>query len=273
ALYTASEPASVALLTSSSVISREIEPGRTLERLVPLADELLCGAGILPGGLDGVALAEGPGSFTGLRIGAGTALGLARGGGAALFAAGTLHVWAAAALAQVAAAAAGARSVPGPDGEAAEGSAQAGAAGALWVVLDARRGELYAAAFRQAARDGSPRPRLVEGPLALPLGEASARLASAGVVVGDGRPMLVRAGMDSALPGFERPDAPLALALVRLAAAEPATYRRDAATFFLEYLRQPQAVGRRSAAAVSAVGGSAAGAGSAATEGRVDANG
>jgi len=47
------------------------------ERLFPLIDHLLASAGQSLGEVDGIAVAIGPGSFTGLRIGLGTAKGLA----------------------------------------------------------------------------------------------------------------------------------------------------------------------------------------------------
>ncbi len=43
------------------------------ERLLPLVDQMLSDIGITPGQLNGVAVAAGPGSFTGLRIGVVTA--------------------------------------------------------------------------------------------------------------------------------------------------------------------------------------------------------
>lgn len=56
-----------------SVAGRELSGG--IERL---AGELLIGAGIAPGELAGVVVADGPGSFTGLRIGIAFAKGLCR---------------------------------------------------------------------------------------------------------------------------------------------------------------------------------------------------
>ncbi|MBV8395864.1 MAG: tRNA (adenosine(37)-N6)-threonylcarbamoyltransferase complex dimerization subunit type 1 TsaB, partial [Actinobacteria bacterium] len=53
---------------------------RTQARLVlAAADELVRGAGLRPGDLDGIVVGAGPGSFTGIRIGLATARGLALG--------------------------------------------------------------------------------------------------------------------------------------------------------------------------------------------------
>ena len=49
-----------------------------LEQIVPLVQELLSGHGVEPAELDAVAVSEGPGSFTGLRIGMATVKGLAQ---------------------------------------------------------------------------------------------------------------------------------------------------------------------------------------------------
>lgn len=49
------------------------------ERLQPMVEMVLREAGLSVGDLDGVAVAAGPGSFTGLRIGMGLAKGLCRG--------------------------------------------------------------------------------------------------------------------------------------------------------------------------------------------------
>ncbi len=50
------------------------------ERLLPMIQQALADTGIVMGDLDGIAVASGPGSFTGLRIGMSTAKGLCLGG-------------------------------------------------------------------------------------------------------------------------------------------------------------------------------------------------
>lgn len=92
-------------------------------QLLPLANALLEEAGIGWPQVQRIAVGIGPGTFTGLRIGVATARALAQATGAALAAVSTLH-----ALAHAAGEQAGDR--------------------AVLAVLDARRGEAFAAAWR-----------------------------------------------------------------------------------------------------------------------------
>ena len=91
--------------------------------LVPLVDEVLREAGLEPGRLDRVAIADGPGGFTGLRVAAALVKGLAR-------ARPGLEVWTASTLLVRAAGLA----------------PQKGAR--VLVVSSALRGELFAASYR-----------------------------------------------------------------------------------------------------------------------------
>lgn len=129
-------------------------------RLLALADGLLAAAGVGWDELTMIAVGVGPGAFTGLRVGIATARGLAQSLGVPLTGVSSLRALAAPALA-------------------------AGADGAL-AVIDARRGEVFAAAYETA--DGGPR-ELTE-PTALAPDELVGLLAAAGVrrwsVVGDG---------------------------------------------------------------------------------------
>jgi tRNA threonylcarbamoyl adenosine modification protein YeaZ len=225
AFFAASEPVSVALVGPAGEAAREVSGG-AVEGLVPAATELLRAAGLRPGDLDAVAVARGPGSFTGLRVGAAAALGLARARRIPLFAVGTLDAWAAAAQA-----------------------ALAGDEMRCHVALDARRGEVYLGTFRAPGGAGATEARLpplgLDDPRALPVSEALARLEPGVPVVGDARDLLIAAGLDAGRPGFARPPAPLALWLARVAAADPAAARVDPLEgFALDYLRQPQAVAR-----------------------------
>ena len=91
------------------------------ERLLPLIDRALHDAGITVSHVEGFAVALGPGSFTGLRIGLSTAKGLAAAGGQPLVGVSTLE-------------------------------AMAGTlpfcAHQICPILDARKGELHCALFR-----------------------------------------------------------------------------------------------------------------------------
>lgn len=80
AIDTATEACSAALRIDGEVISRYIvEPRAHSQKLLPMVDEIMAEAGIAPAQLDGLAFGRGPGSFVGLRIGAGMAQGIALG--------------------------------------------------------------------------------------------------------------------------------------------------------------------------------------------------
>lgn len=127
--------------------------------LLPAIDTLLRRAGLRVPELAAFAIAIGPGSFTGLRIGVATLKGLAFGGEAPAVAVSTL-----AALARAA----------GPGEE------------PVVALLDARRGEVYAAAFRQQGAE--PDPRLPAG--VYTPAELAARLPRVCRLVGEGAALL-----------------------------------------------------------------------------------
>ncbi|MBR4768230.1 MAG: tRNA (adenosine(37)-N6)-threonylcarbamoyltransferase complex dimerization subunit type 1 TsaB [Lachnospiraceae bacterium] len=79
ALESASLSASAALLIGNAVVSEaSVDVKKThSETLLPMAESVMRMAGISPKELDAVAVSMGPGSFTGLRIGASLAKGLA----------------------------------------------------------------------------------------------------------------------------------------------------------------------------------------------------
>jgi tRNA threonylcarbamoyladenosine biosynthesis protein TsaB len=127
-------------------------PGHATE-LLGLVDDVLEQAALGPGDVERVAVGVGPGSFTGLRIGIATARGLAQGWGAELAGVSTLRALAAGADAPLVAA-----------------------------VIDARRGEVFAAAWRDATEE-------VLAPAALApeaLAEALAGMRPNPLAVGDG---------------------------------------------------------------------------------------
>jgi tRNA threonylcarbamoyladenosine biosynthesis protein TsaB len=123
---TATGLASVALLDGDRVLAetRSETAGHRADLLV-LVDDVCSRAGVAGRDLDGVAIGAGPGSFTGLRIGMATAKGIAFAAQRPLWAVSSLAALAHAELAR-------------------------DPAGTVVAVLDARRGEVYAGAYRHA---------------------------------------------------------------------------------------------------------------------------
>lgn len=125
ALDTSTELCSAALWLDGELLVREELAGqRHSELILSMVQGLLVEAGADLKSLDGIAFGEGPGSFTGLRIGCGVAQGLAF--GADLQVAGVCTLL-----------------------------AMAEASGATRVIscLDARMGEVYHAVYRREAGD------------------------------------------------------------------------------------------------------------------------
>ncbi len=128
-------------------------------RLLALAAELLEQAGVGWGAVERIAVGVGPGTFTGLRVGVATARGLAQALGAELVGVSSL-----AALAT-------------PAGEQAE---------RVLALIDARRSEIFAAAYQAGAAQGAPRE--LSEPRALAPSELAGLLPAEGgwLGVGDG---------------------------------------------------------------------------------------
>ena len=126
ALETATDVCSVALAYGGNMVAALSlrRPRAHAENLLPLTREALRAGGVRADALEVVAVSMGPGSYTGLRIGVSTAKGLAEAAGAALVGVPTLEALAA-------------RLAP-----------QADAGDLVCATLDARRDEVYAAAFR-----------------------------------------------------------------------------------------------------------------------------
>lgn len=121
------------------------------ERLMSLIDQALGAAGVALGALDAVAVSEGPGSFTGLRVGVSAAKGLAFATGKPLAGVPTLF-----ALAERAA-----RSSAAPEGT------------IIVPLLDARREEVYYQIFRKENAAAVP----LSQPRAAQIGDVCALLA------------------------------------------------------------------------------------------------
>lgn len=79
ALDTSTEACSVALWVDGAALERFELGSQHSDRILPMTHEILAEAGLALSRLDAVAFGRGPGSFTGLRIGAGVAQGLAYG--------------------------------------------------------------------------------------------------------------------------------------------------------------------------------------------------
>jgi len=124
-------------------------------------DELLGAAGLAIGGLGAIAVGTGPGSFTGLRIGLSYAKGIAMASGCALVGVPSFDAMALAALERN-------NSDPGR---------------LVCVVLDARKGEVYAALYRVVA-DGLEK---LSEELVVALKHLASRIAEDVMFIGDQR--------------------------------------------------------------------------------------
>ena len=127
AFDTATEQMSIALAVNGAVFSHESAGGALASAtLIPAIMALLAQADVRLGDLDAIAFGRGPGAFTGLRTACSVAQGLAYGAGKPVLPIDTLLIVAEAARA---------------------GSDEF----RVWVTLDARMNEIYAAQYRFTA--------------------------------------------------------------------------------------------------------------------------
>lgn len=131
-IETSTSRAGVALVDAGRLVfSRAHErPKQSAERLLPLVAEALAEAGWLKSSLDRLGVSVGPGSFTGLRVGIACAQGLALGLDRPLLGVTSLHAMT--------------RMVP------------TSILGVRCALLDARRSEVFAGAYRGAAQVLAP---------------------------------------------------------------------------------------------------------------------
>jgi tRNA threonylcarbamoyladenosine biosynthesis protein TsaB len=197
-LDTATRATAVALLDTATGAELEARddppPGarpRHTTRLMSLIVELLEGAGGGWPGVDRIAVGVGPGTFTGLRIGVATARALAQARSIPLVGVSTLEALAVGALAQAGEDVAVGDAGNGPERE----------AGAVVVpVLDARRGEVFAAAWPANRPAGGAWRALLQARATSPqtLRDDIRRLGPDTLAVGDGaiefRAVLERSG-------------------------------------------------------------------------------
>jgi tRNA threonylcarbamoyladenosine biosynthesis protein TsaB len=197
AFETATRRLSVALWQDGELIERSGEfPNGGSGHLLPWTHQLLAEAGVTLAQIDGIAFGAGPGGFTGLRLACGVAQGLAWGLDLPVLPVSTL-----------------------------EALALASGEHDVWVCLDARMNEVYAAAYRIEGEC----VRQLMAPACLPPAVAPAPTFSGGWGIGDGfasyGPLLAARKPD--LIGVRSDAFPTAAAVLRLAV--PAFARRDMA--------------------------------------------
>lgn len=156
-IETATSIASVGIVAGDHVVSECASPNRSshARTLLPLIETALAAAGIELRDLDLLAVSIGPGSFTGLRIGLSVAKGLALAAELPVIGVPTLDAYA---------------YVAGPR------------PGLLCPVLDARKGEVYASAFRWQ----TPELECVVAPAAVAPERFAAALRGPCTLIGDG---------------------------------------------------------------------------------------
>ena len=174
AFESSAKAASVALVRDGSLVSQysqcsALTHSRTL---LPMAEDMLKNAELTIGDVDLFAVAHGPGSFTGIRIGVSTVKGLAWAGGKPCVGVSTL-----------------------------EAMAWHGLAAGPYVcpVMDARRQQVYNALFE--IRDGKPVRLTEDRPIALSeLAPQLAALPSPVFLVGDGAGLTAKYLADAGIP-------------------------------------------------------------------------
>ena len=220
-----SGPYAGAALMEQGAITHEIAACHGLthsQTSLPMIDQALAAAGLTAGEIDLFAAVTGPGSFTGVRIGVCEAKGLAHACGKKIVAVDALEALAVNAF---------------------------GYPGLICPILDARRSQVYCAAFRFA---GGALPERVLPDEALPLSDFLAKLPQdeACLFLGDG--LSVHFPAIRAALGERAVAAPASMAYLRAASAcVIANARADEAVepMALEptYLRAPQAERERNA--------------------------
>lgn len=200
---TATPATTVAVATEDRVLEKRHDPSPGerpghATRLLALVAETMCAAAIGWEDVDRIAVGVGPGSFTGLRIGVATARALARSRGIEVVGVSTLHALAMGADALGEAVTSGRGLAPaGADARTGETAAGAAPPRPVLAVLDARRGEGFAAAWAGET--------LLLAPAALgpaSLAERARALSPTPLAVGDGA---IRFRVDLEAAGAEVP--------------------------------------------------------------------
>ncbi|MBT9502221.1 MAG: tRNA (adenosine(37)-N6)-threonylcarbamoyltransferase complex dimerization subunit type 1 TsaB [Burkholderiaceae bacterium] len=129
ALDTSTETMALALISPARLFTHEGDSGaKSSAHMVPELMKLLAAAGLRLADVDGIAFGRGPGAFTGLRTACAVAQGLAFGAGKPVLPLDSLMLVAEDAAAQL--------------------GGDAAALGTVWVAMDARMQEIYAASYR-----------------------------------------------------------------------------------------------------------------------------
>ena len=219
AFESSAKAASTAILSDGNLLAEYTQnSGQTHSRtLMEMAKNMLSGCGLTPQDIDAVAVAEGPGSFTGIRVGMACAKGFAWGRQLPLYGVSTL---------------------------AAMVCGAACADGVYCACMDARKGQIYNAVFTYSAGVSA---RASED-RAIAISELEQELASANApiyLVGDGAKLVFDTLSESGLPLVLLPEqlrqqraAGVALvAMEKISAGESG----NAAALTPNYLRQAQA--------------------------------
>ena len=152
------------------------ERPRHATRVLELVADVMDRGGVGWDDVDAIAVGVGPGTFTGLRIGVASARALARARGIPLVGVSTLQSLAC--------------NAPADDG--------AGRDGSVLAVLDARRGEVFAAGWPLGDRDGPPTLLSARACPPEALGEVLGAMGPCTLAIGEGavefREVLERAG-------------------------------------------------------------------------------
>lgn len=211
----AAKVAGAAIWKDGQIVSEEMVNGPLThsETLMPMVDRVMKAVGALPQDLSAIALSSGPGSFTGLRIGAATAKGLALGLSVPLVPLSTLEALAYQALLYE---------------------------GPIVPMMDARRGQVYAAVY---LRDGQELKTVYE-PEAIPPALLAERLKKEGkqaVLVGDGAALYAEVLRPAILAPAHLRHASAAAVAALGAKKYEAGFCVPGDELRLEYLRKPQA--------------------------------
>jgi tRNA threonylcarbamoyladenosine biosynthesis protein TsaB len=180
AFESSARPASVALLRDGSLLSQysqcsALTHSRTL---LPMAEDMLKNAELTIGDVDLFAVAHGPGSFTGVRIGVSTVKGLAWAANKPCVGVSTLEAMAWHGLA---------------------------AGGLICPVMDARRSQVYNALFE--IRDGRPVRLCEDRPIALEeLAPQLKELDSPAFLIGDGAAITAKYLESAGIPSRTAPE-------------------------------------------------------------------